>query len=96
MKNNKITAEEQDTDKHFSERKACRRKWLATLFPSSDRDECALAEDCIDLAHQVCKLAAVDIKKKKVEIAHRMKNGDIIVKFTDRPTGDELYAKQVN
>ena len=25
-----------------------------------------------------------------------MKNGDIIVKFTDRPTGDELYAKQVN
>ena len=41
-------------------------------------------EDCIDLAHQVCKLAAVDIKKEKIEIAHRIKqNWDIIVKFTD-------------
>ena len=65
MKNNKITAEEQDTDKHCSERKACKRKWFATLFLSSGRHECALAEDCIDLAHQACKLAAVDIKKKK-------------------------------
>ena len=42
MKNNKITAEEQDTDKHCSERKACRRKWLATLCLSSGRHECAL------------------------------------------------------
>ena len=31
MKNNKVTAEEQDTDKHCSERKACRLKWLETL-----------------------------------------------------------------
>ena len=53
-------------------------------------------EDCIELAHQVCKLAAVDIKKKKIEIAHRIKNGDIIVKFTDRPTRDQLYANRVN
>ena len=42
MKNNKITAEEQDTDKHGSERKACRQKWLATLCLSSGRHECAL------------------------------------------------------
>ena len=47
-------------------------------------------EDCIELAHPVCKLAAVDIKKKKIEIAHRIKNGDIIVKFTDQPTQDQL------
>ena len=53
-------------------------------------------EDCIELAHQVCKLAAVDIKKKKIEIAHRIKNRDIIVKFTDRPTRDQLYANRVN
>ena len=53
-------------------------------------------EDCIELAHQVCKLAAVDIKKKKIEIAHRIKNGDIIVKFTDRPTRDQLYANRIN
>ena len=31
IKNNKITAEKQDTDKHCFERKAWRRKWLATL-----------------------------------------------------------------
>ena len=53
-------------------------------------------ENCIDLVHKVCALASVDIKKKKIEIAHRMKNGDIIVKFTDHPTRDQLYAKQAN
>ena len=53
-------------------------------------------EDCIDLAHQVCKLVAVDITKKKIEIAHKIKNGEIIVKFTDRPTRDQLYANRVN
>ena len=53
-------------------------------------------EDCIELAHPVCKLAAVDIKKKKIEIAHRIKNGDIIVKFTDQPTRDHLYVNRVN
>ena len=53
-------------------------------------------EDCIELAHQVCKLAAVDIKKKKIEIAHRIKNGNIIVKFTDRPARDQLYANRLN
>ena len=53
-------------------------------------------EDCIELAHQVRKLAAVDIKQKKIEIAHRIKNGDIIVKFTDRPARDQLYANRLN
>ena len=53
-------------------------------------------EDCIELAHQVCKIAAVDIEKKKIKIAHRIKNGDIMVKFTDRPTRDQLYANRVN
>ena len=53
-------------------------------------------EDCIDLAHQVCKLVAVDIMKKKIEIAHKIKNGEIIVKFNDRPTRDQLYANRVN
>ena len=42
MKNNKVTAEEQDIDKHCSERKACRGKWLATLCLSSSRHECPL------------------------------------------------------
>ena len=53
-------------------------------------------EDCIDFAHQVCKLVVVDITKKKIEIAHKIKNGEIIVKFTDRPPRDQLYANLVN
>ena len=53
-------------------------------------------ENCIDIVHKVYELASVDIKKKKIEIAHRIKNGDIIVKFTDRPTRDQLYAKGAN
>ena len=54
-------------------------------------------KDCIELAHQVCKLVAVDIKKENIEIAHRIKNEDIIVKFTDQPTRDQLYVKkQIN
>ena len=42
MKNNKITAEEQETGKLgklCSKRKACRWKWLATLSLSSGRHE---------------------------------------------------------
>ena len=42
-----MTVEEQDTDKHCSERKACRRKWLATLFLSSGRHECALHDNLV-------------------------------------------------
>ena len=53
-------------------------------------------ENCINLVHKVCELASVDIKKKKIEIAYHIKNGDTIVKFTDCPTRDQLHAKQVN
>ena len=38
----------------------------------------------------------VNIKKSKIEIAHRIKNGDIIVKFKDRPSRDYLYANRNN
>ena len=42
MKNNKITAKEQSTNKHCSERKACRQKWLTILCLSSGRHKFAL------------------------------------------------------
>ena len=42
MKNNKIAGEEQDSDKHCSERRACRQKWLTTLCLSSSRHKCTL------------------------------------------------------
>ena len=32
-------------------------------------------ENCINLVHKVCELASLDIKKKKIEIADRIKNG---------------------
>ena len=53
-------------------------------------------ENCIDLAYKVCELVNVNIKKSKIEIAHRIKNGDIIVKFKDRPSRDYLYANRTN
>ena len=39
MKNKKLTAKERETDRlgKRSERKACGRKWLATICLSSDR-----------------------------------------------------------
>ena len=35
-------------------------------------------------------------RRKKKEIAHRIRNGDIIVKFADQPTRDQLYGNRFN
>ena len=35
-------------------------------------------------------------QEEQIEIAHRIKNGDIIIKSTDQPTRDQLYTNQVN
>ena len=53
-------------------------------------------ENCIELAYKVCELANANIKNTKIEIAHRIKNGDIIVKFKDRPSRDCLYSSRIN
>ena len=37
-----------------------------------------------------------DIKKTKIEVSHRTKNGDIIVKFMDRLSCDALFANKYN
>ena len=50
--------------------------------PKSDR------EDCREIIYKICELVSIDIKKSKIEIAHRIKNGDIIVKFKDRISRD--------
>ena len=39
----------------------------------------------------IYELTSTNIKKSKIEIPHRMKNGAIIVKFKDRPARDLLY-----
>ena len=50
--------------------------------PKSDR------EDCREIIYKICELVSIDTKKSKIEIAHRIKNGDIIVKFKDRISRD--------
>ena len=48
-------------------------------------------ENCIDIIYKLYELTSTDIKKSKIEIAHRMKNDAIIVKFKDQPVCDLLY-----
>ena len=45
-------------------------------------------------------IKSTDIKKSKMEVSHRTKNGKIIVKFKDRPSHDRqtitLFANKYN
>ena len=52
-------------------------------------------ENCIDIIYKICELTPTNIKKSKIEISHRMKNGAIIVKFKDRPARDLLYSNKL-
>ena len=53
-------------------------------------------ENCKQIIYKVCQLAKTNIKIDNIEIAHRIKNGSIIMKFLDRPSRDELFTKKVN
>ena len=48
------------------------------------------------LVHKLCDITDSNIKVTKIEVAHRIKNGDIIVKFKDRPSRDTLYNNKFN
>ena len=48
-------------------------------------------EDCVELVHNLCNITNSNITISKIEVAHRVKNRDIIVKFKDRPSRDTLY-----
>ena len=52
-------------------------------------------EDCIDIIYKLLELTSTNIKKSKIEIPHRMKNGANIVKFKDRPARDLLYSNKL-
>ena len=56
MENNKLTAEEQDTDKHCFEKKTCRQKWLTTYCLSSGRQECALRGNPLFVVRQKAQI----------------------------------------
>ena len=51
-------------------------------------------EDCIEIAHHICKTAKANIHIHKIEIAHRIMNGSIIVTFRDRPSRDLLFKNK--
>lgn len=53
-------------------------------------------ENCVMLVHKLCDITDSNIKVTKIEVAHRIKNGDIIVKFKDRPSRDTLYNNKYN
>ena len=41
--------------------------------------------------YKLCHLAKKNIKMGNIDIAHRTKNGSIIVKFSERPSRDKLF-----
>ena len=51
-------------------------------------------ETCINIAHHIFETAKTNIPISKIEIAHRVMNGSIIVKFTDRPARDLLFKNK--
>ena len=53
-------------------------------------------KNCSNIVYKLCQITSTDIKKSKIEVLHRTKNGDIIVKFKDRPSRDALFANKYN
>ena len=66
-----------------------REMLVGTGIPHKD------AESCIYIIYKICELASTNIKKSKIEIAHRMKNGVIIIKIKDRPGRDLLQSRKL-
>ena len=42
------------------------------------------------MVHKICQLSLTEIKKSEIEIAHLIKNVDIIIKFKDCSSQDLL------
>ena len=47
-------------------------------------------ENCNNIIYKLCQITSTDIRKTMIEVSHRTKNGDIIVKSKDRPSHDAL------
>ena len=47
-------------------------------------------ENCNNIMYKLCQITSTDIRKTMIEVSHRTKNGDIIVKSKDRPSHDAL------
>ena len=48
-------------------------------------------ENCTDIVYKLCQITSTDTKKLILK-SHKTKNGDIIVKFKDRPQGQTWYS----
>ena len=53
-------------------------------------------KNCTDIVYKLCQITPNNIKKSKIEVSHRTKNGDIIVKFEDRSSRDALFVNKYN
>ena len=53
-------------------------------------------ENYTNTVYNLCQITSTDIKKSKIEVLHRTKNDDIIIKFEDRPSCDALFANKYN
>ena len=51
-------------------------------------------EDCKIITKSICQKLKATIEDSKIEIAHRITNGNIIVKFQDRVIRDEIYRQK--
>ena len=56
----------------------------------------AQVENCTEIVYNLCQITSTDVKKCRIEVSHRPKNGDIVVKFKDRPSRDDLFANKYN
>ena len=53
-------------------------------------------ENCTDIMYKLCQIPSTNFKKTKIEVSHKIKNGDVIVKFKGRPSCDALFANKYN
>ena len=53
-------------------------------------------ENCTNIVYKLCQITSTDIKRSKIKVSHRTKNGDIIVKFKYRQSCDALFANKYN
>ena len=53
-------------------------------------------DNCTNIVYKLYQITSTDVKKFKIEVSHRTENGNIIVKFKERPSCDSLFASKCN
>ena len=53
-------------------------------------------KNCKQVIHKVCQLVKTNTKVGNIGIVPRIRNGSIIMKFSDMPSRDEIFTKKNN